>query len=280
MPVAALLFLATRFNWAGWWRVTAAAGVRHHLRPALQRKTTINCPPLKVSRFRFCGACSAWCCCWKLGLFPRISTFAGFAPAMPAFISAVCLLLWLLPKLLENKFAFPPVFLRVTVLLVLLIGFGSLFLQSKRFYDSENLPVGQGGDRIIAFGPEGNSVEARTTGAALAWIETNVPPDATIAALPEGVIVNYLSRRDQSDTVPRLEPDHVRRFQPGKNDRRLRKKSAGLHCDRGMEDLRIWHRLFRAASRLRCGFRCNGLAKITRRRHCSAANRSKKDCSE
>jgi hypothetical protein len=47
----------------------------------------------------------------------------------------------------------------------------------------------------MAFGTSGNSVEARTTKAALSWIENNVPPDATMAALPQGVIVNYLSRR-------------------------------------------------------------------------------------
>jgi hypothetical protein len=130
----------------------------------------------------------------KLGLFPRIWHY-GFALAMPAFVSAVYLLLWLLPRLLENKFQVPPQLFRATVWLVLLIGFGCLFRQSEKFNASKNLAVGQSGDRIMASGPTGNAVEARTTIAALAWIETNVPPDATLAALPQGVIVNYLSRR-------------------------------------------------------------------------------------
>ena len=30
---------------------------------------------------------------------------------------------------------------------------------------------------------------------ALSWIETNVPSDATLAVLPEGAMINYLSRR-------------------------------------------------------------------------------------
>jgi hypothetical protein len=29
---------------------------------------------------------------------------------------------------------------------------------------------------------------------ALSWVQTNVPPEATLAVLPEGVMINYLSR--------------------------------------------------------------------------------------
>lgn len=130
----------------------------------------------------------------KLGLFPRIWHY-GFALAMPAFVSAVYLLLWLLPRLLENNFQVPARFFRATVWLVLLIGFASLFLGSEKMFAAKNLVVGQGKDRIIAFGPDGNSVEARTVNAALAWIDTNVPSGATLAALPQGVMLNYLSRR-------------------------------------------------------------------------------------
>jgi hypothetical protein len=130
----------------------------------------------------------------KLGLFPRIWHY-GFALAMPAFVSAIYLLLWLLPRLLENHFQVPARFFRATVWLVLLIGFASLFLGSEKMFAAKNLAVGQGNDRIIAFGPDGNSVEARTVNAALAWMDTNVPPDATVAALPQGVLLNYLSRR-------------------------------------------------------------------------------------
>ena len=130
----------------------------------------------------------------KLGLFPRIWHY-GFALAMPAFVSAVYLLLWLLPQLLEDRFQVPARLFRATVWLVLLVGFGRLFLESEKFYAWKNFAVGQAGDRIMASGPTGNAVEARTTKAALAWIETHLPPDATLAALPQGVIVNYLSRR-------------------------------------------------------------------------------------
>ena len=47
----------------------------------------------------------------------------------------------------------------------------------------------------MASGPEGNAVEARNLNLALDWIDKNIPPRATLATLPEGVMLNYLSRR-------------------------------------------------------------------------------------
>src|SRR5262249_39578064 len=49
-------------------------------------------------------------------------------------------------------------------------------------------------DRIIAFNektnPAGSALQV-----ALAWMDKNTPQNATLAVLPEGAIVNYLSRR-------------------------------------------------------------------------------------
>jgi hypothetical protein len=189
--IAPLLFLTVRFDWGG-----CGASL-----PLLAFTTIVflreNYKKLSAERkavFPLLWSVFGLVLLLKLGLFPRIWHY-GFALAMPAFVSAVYLLLWLLPRLLENRFHVPARIFRAAVLLVLLIGFASLFLQSKKFYDAKNLAVGEGGDRILAFGPAGNSVEARTAKVALAWIETNVPPDATLAALPQGVLLNYLSRR-------------------------------------------------------------------------------------
>jgi hypothetical protein len=188
--VAPLMILATRFNWSG-----CGASL-----PLLAFTT---CVLLRDNHRKFSDAMDmTFPLLWsvfglmlllKLGLFSRISHY-GFALAMPAFVSAVYLLLWLLPRLLESKFQVPARLFRASIWLVLLVGFGSLFLQSKKYYDSKNFAVGETGDRILAFGPDGNPVEARTVKAALAWIKTNVPPDATIAALPQGAMLNYLSR--------------------------------------------------------------------------------------
>lgn len=129
----------------------------------------------------------------KLGLFSRVWHY-GFTLAMPAAVTTVYLLFWLLPLLLEHKFNVEPRPFRLAVWLVLLIGFGVLFRDSETWYVAKTLAVGRGGDRIYAFDPQLNP-DGEGVKQALAWIGKNVPPDGTLAVLPEGTMINYLSRR-------------------------------------------------------------------------------------
>ena len=129
----------------------------------------------------------------KLGLFSRIWHY-GFALAMPAAITAIYLLFWLLPVLLEKKYDVDPRPFRIAVWLVLMIGFVILVHDSESWYTTKTLAVGRGGDRMIAFGPQLNPTGAGVQ-LALEWIEQNVPRDGTLAVLPEGTTINYLSRR-------------------------------------------------------------------------------------
>jgi hypothetical protein len=127
----------------------------------------------------------------KLGFFPRIWHY-GFILAMPAFVGAVYLMTWVAPAWLEKHGVHRGLF-RVTASLVLCVGFLRLFVQSQMVYRHKTVEVGSGRDRMLAFdaneNPAGPAVQA-----ALVWIETNVPRDATLAVLPEGVMINYLSR--------------------------------------------------------------------------------------
>jgi len=128
----------------------------------------------------------------KLGFFTRISHY-GFALAMPAFAGAVYLFIWLLPMLLEQRCQVRFHLFRATAGLVLLTGFVHLFLHSESYYLQKNVPVGRGGDKIMAYGPAMDPFHGRVE-VALSWIQINVPPDATLAVLPEGTMINYLSR--------------------------------------------------------------------------------------
>jgi hypothetical protein len=129
----------------------------------------------------------------KLGLFSRIWHY-GFALAMPAAVTAIYLLFWLVPVLLEKKHNVDPRPFRLAVWLALMIGFGVLFLDSESWYGAKKLAVGQDGDRIFAFEPRLNPA-GEGIRQALAWIDKNVPRDGTLAVLPEGTVINYLSRR-------------------------------------------------------------------------------------
>ena len=133
----------------------------------------------------------------KQGLFPRLWQ-TGFTLAMPAFVCAIFLLGWELPRFLQARFAVPALPLRGFTLLVLSVALASLVHNSLRHYQSKHLPVGRGTDVIIASGPMGNAVEARTMNQALGWIQTNLPPAASLAAIPQGCLLNYLSRHPNS----------------------------------------------------------------------------------
>jgi len=128
----------------------------------------------------------------KLGLFPRVWHY-GFALAMPAFSGALYLLLWLMPRLLKNHGVDQRIF-RGAVWLLLMIGLARLFVQSNFVYANKTISLGRGADRFLTF-----NEKVQPTGAALAqalpWLETNLPPNATLSVLPEGIMVNYLMRR-------------------------------------------------------------------------------------
>jgi hypothetical protein len=128
----------------------------------------------------------------KLGLFPRIEHY-GFVLAMPAFVSSVYLLFWLLPFLLETKFGVPARPFRIMVGMVLLIGFAFLFDQSQLLYAKKNLALGNGGDKIVTYNV--SSEKSQVISDALSWAAQYMPTNATLAVLPEGVMLNYLTRR-------------------------------------------------------------------------------------
>ncbi|MGA2788284.1 MAG: hypothetical protein ABSF60_12230 [Verrucomicrobiota bacterium] len=129
----------------------------------------------------------------KLGLNPRIFHFGVFL-AMPAFLSAIYLLLHLLPHFLEG-FGLATRTFRVAVLIFLLAGLAHLSIQSTLFYQDKDFPLGTGGDRIVTYNPTVDPTGAAMASAA-AWIETHTAPTNTLAVIPEGVMLNYLTRRD------------------------------------------------------------------------------------
>lgn len=128
----------------------------------------------------------------KLGFFPRIWHY-GFALAMPAFVAAIYLLLWELPGWLQqrgvNRFLF-----RLAAALVLLTGIARLFTQSQFVLDGKSFAVGTGADKLVTWSDKSSRVGPDIQ-SALDWMEKNAPKDATLAVLPEGVMINYLSRR-------------------------------------------------------------------------------------
>jgi len=117
----------------------------------------------------------------KLGFFCRIWHY-GFALAMPAFVSGIYLLLWALPRQLECCGVRPVVF-RGLLWLMLLPGLTRLTQASLKLY-SDKTSLLAPDDAILAFDPHFRPVDADVA-AALRWVETNMPPRATLAVLPK-----------------------------------------------------------------------------------------------
>jgi hypothetical protein len=188
--IAPLLILAVVWNWVDCGRSLPLLGLCACVLLAVNYK---KAAPGPAAIFPLLWNVFGLALLSKLGLLARIWHY-GFALAMPAFAGAVYLFVWLLPLLLEQKYRVRPHLFRVTACLVLLIGFVHLFLRSESYYALKNLPVGSDGDKIMAYGltvdPFHGNVEI-----ALTWVEENVPPDATLTVLPEGAMINYLSRR-------------------------------------------------------------------------------------
>jgi len=117
----------------------------------------------------------------------------GFYLAMPATLVLVAALVWFWPAFLKNQFQGGRLF-RGLALLMLALGAWSYGQISHQYYGWKNYPLGKGGDLLLGYDPEIHPRDWRTA-QALRWIEQNTPAEATLMALPEGTILNYLARR-------------------------------------------------------------------------------------
>jgi hypothetical protein len=130
----------------------------------------------------------------KMVLNARIGHY-GFYLAMPATLLLASCLVWWLPQLLCVRYAGGVVLRALGTALLVAMAVSFLRTSEHDFYRLKTLSIGRDGDEMLTFGhptiPTIGSVMRDT----LQWIDANTPPDATFAALPEGITLNYLARR-------------------------------------------------------------------------------------
>ena len=147
----------------------------------------------------------------KMGLNARISHY-GFYLGLPASVLAVVVMCWLIPHLLErwNSAAAARFFRRLA--LVALIGAMVPYLGlSHAWYRTKQLEIGSGGDRFFA-STRSELWQGDAVRQALRYIEQLDAPHTTLAVLPEGVMLNYLLRRDSPLRVINLMPPEIIAF--------------------------------------------------------------------
>jgi hypothetical protein len=129
----------------------------------------------------------------KIALNARIYHY-GFVLALPALSVTAVQLLGLWPRVFAaNEAARQRARLLFAASIVAAI-IPALAL-SNRWYRTKTLAVGNDGDRFYASADPAMWQGSALT-AALDWIDGHVPREATLTALPEGVMINYLTRRD------------------------------------------------------------------------------------
>jgi 4-amino-4-deoxy-L-arabinose transferase-like glycosyltransferase len=122
----------------------------------------------------------------------------GFFLALPATVLVIAALVHHAPRLLATRRGGGAVFRAVAVAAV-----AACCLHHVRWTREidglKTLPLGDGGDRIITFGPEWSD-QGPPMKEALDWIRRSTPPDSSLVGLPEGIMLDYLARR--VTTVP------------------------------------------------------------------------------
>lgn len=114
----------------------------------------------------------------------------GFVLAMPAALFLFYMLLSWVPARLKRSWGSSGIF-RYSVLAALLVMLSVYSVKSYRLYKMQDYAVGKGGDTIVASAfSGGKGVEIL-----LEQIERVMAPEDDFVMLPEGTLVNYLSRR-------------------------------------------------------------------------------------
>lgn len=145
----------------------------------------------------------------KMGLNSRISHY-GFYLGLPASVVAIVVMCWLIPHLLERwSSAAGARFFRRLALVALVGAIAPYVGLSHTLYRTKQLAIGSGGDRFFASSElwQGDAVRQ-----AMGHIEQLNAPRATLAVLPEGVMLNYLLRRDSPLRVINLMPPELLAF--------------------------------------------------------------------
>ena len=206
VAVAALVVLAPLFHRFAWfWRDAA--------RPLPMVLVVVGCwlaatfarrPAAEVRRdvaLRLSITVFAFVLLWKIVLNVRFHHY-GFALAMPgAMVLAAAGLGWV-PAWLDRRGAYGHGLRAVVLAGLAAIAYAHVGTSLDRF-GSKPFRVGRGADALMA-GPRGRYVNA-----ALAEIERRVGKAQTLAVLPEGVMLNYLARRENPTPFINLMPPEV-----------------------------------------------------------------------
>lgn len=134
----------------------------------------------------------------------------GFVLAMPGALLTLYMIISRLPQAMEKRWGFASVF-RGSVLAIVLVVLAWHLLEERRYYKPMTYPVGKGGDTILTYDPQVVGV-GYGMNVLLENIERIMGPEEGLAVMPEGALVNYLSRRPNPTGFINFVPADVQMF--------------------------------------------------------------------
>mgnify|MGYP001303223710 CR=1 FL=1 len=144
---------------------------------------------------------------FALGLLAKIFFFVklhhyGFVLAMPGTMLLIVALVSWIPRVIDH-YGGAGIIFRAASLALMIVATGDMITITKHRYAKHSFQIGNGGDMFRA-GPK-----ALYASIALQEIETRVAPNKTLAVIPEGIMLNYLSRRETSTPHTNFMPTEV-----------------------------------------------------------------------
>ena len=147
----------------------------------------------------------------KVGLNARLEHY-GFYLSLPAVTVLVIALCWVIPEILYERLA-PVAIGEFRVLAAMACGAAllPLLVTSNTGYRGRTTVIGSGGDRFYAntAAPESQAAELPAT---LEVIRSVASPGDMLAVIPEGVMVNYLTRLESPLRVVNFMPPELAIF--------------------------------------------------------------------
>lgn len=150
----------------------------------------------------------------KMGLKVRL-VYYGFFLALPAVTVTVVLLVWIVPRSLRRLNTPLSEHFRTFAIASIAFLLAPYLLLSYEAYSVRTVPIGSGGDRFYASSAPGQW-QGPAVREALEQIPRLSSPGAPFAVLPEGIMLNYLLRRESPLRVINLMPPELLVFgEPG-----------------------------------------------------------------
>ncbi|MCS7080186.1 MAG: hypothetical protein NZ585_09065 [Chloracidobacterium sp.] len=129
----------------------------------------------------------------KIALAAHAGSY-GFTLALPATALVAAAALDLLPEALATRSWGQGDLLRSSAAGVMIAFWLAALESSSYFYAAKTTPLGDGRNRMLCFAPP-LSDKAVTVGPAVEDMARLLPADATLAVIPDGMVINYLLRR-------------------------------------------------------------------------------------